>query len=215
MDGLPLDSYYDLGTPGFQPAVSPDGQRVAYTVTEFDADEDDTHGSLFVVPSDGSREPHRLNRASDAGPAKWSPDGERLAFVAGRDEDLETSIDGDDGADEPADDGADEPGDDSEESDEEAGGADDDEPEPQVWLFDLARGGDARQVTTFDEGVADFGWGPDGERLVVSARDPTEREEADAAARDDGPVETDFCDVFELDADDESITRIAVYLNDA
>ena len=32
---------------------------------------------------------------------------------------------------------------------------------------------------------------------------------------EDGSVEADFCDVFEFDADDEQITRIAVYLNDA
>jgi ketosteroid isomerase-like protein len=32
---------------------------------------------------------------------------------------------------------------------------------------------------------------------------------------EDGPVEADFCDVFEFDADDEAITRLAVYLNDA
>lgn len=32
---------------------------------------------------------------------------------------------------------------------------------------------------------------------------------------EDGPVEADFCDVFEFDEDDEQITRIGVYLNDA
>lgn len=32
---------------------------------------------------------------------------------------------------------------------------------------------------------------------------------------EDGPVEVDFCDVFEFDAADEGITRIGVYLNDA
>ena len=32
---------------------------------------------------------------------------------------------------------------------------------------------------------------------------------------EDGSVEANFCDVFEFDANDEAITRIGVYLNDA
>jgi len=32
---------------------------------------------------------------------------------------------------------------------------------------------------------------------------------------DDGSVEADFCDVFEFDADDDAIARIAVYTNDS
>lgn len=32
---------------------------------------------------------------------------------------------------------------------------------------------------------------------------------------EEGTVQADFCDVFEFDPDDEAITRIGVYLNDA
>ncbi len=56
----------------------------------------------------------------------------------------------------------------------------------------MVRGGDARQVTDREEGVREFDWSPDGERLVISSRDPTE-EERDYLAdrRDGGPVETE------------------------
>ncbi|MFD1645795.1 alpha/beta hydrolase family protein [Haloarchaeobius litoreus] len=213
MDGLPLDSYYDLTSPGFQLAVSPDGQRVAYTVAEFDADADDPHGSLFVVPTDGSREPHRLNRASDAGPAKWGPDSKRLAFVAARDEDLGLTVAGDEteeAADTDPEAGEDEDG--AEDDGEGTGGGNGDEPKSQVWLFDLVRGGDARQVTEFDEGVAEFDWGPDGERLVVSARDPSERAEADAEAREDGPVKTETERLQHVHEGQGFLDEVATYL---
>ncbi|PSP70691.1 S9 family peptidase, partial [Halobacteriales archaeon QH_8_67_27] len=59
-------------------------------------------------------------------------------------------------------------------------------------MYDLERGGDARQVTDCQEGVREFDWGPDGERVVVSARDLTdeEREYLDQR-RDGGPIETE------------------------
>ncbi|MFB6177498.1 MAG: prolyl oligopeptidase family serine peptidase, partial [Halobaculum sp.] len=67
-----------------------------------------------------------------------------------------------------------------------------DEPNSQIWLFDLALGGDARQVTEFDEGAGSYDWGPAGDRLVVEARHPTDEEEAYLQnRRDGGPVETE------------------------
>ena len=59
-------------------AVSPDGDRVAFVAHGFDESEDRRRPGLFVAPADGSREPHRLTRASDANSPTWGPDGDRL-----------------------------------------------------------------------------------------------------------------------------------------
>ncbi|MFB6127551.1 MAG: prolyl oligopeptidase family serine peptidase [Halolamina sp.] len=188
MAELPLDAYYDLTQPS-QVALSPDGDRVAFVTTEYDPEEDDPVPSLFVAPTDGSREPHRLTRRPGASSPTWGPDGERLAFLAARDADAATRV----GRDEDDEGDAHEADDDEAADDGDAeGGTGMEEPASQVWLFDLGLGGDARQLTDFEEGVREFDWAPDGNRLVLSARDPEESEAAYLRnRRDGGPIETE------------------------
>ncbi|GAB3672523.1 alpha/beta hydrolase family protein [Halopiger thermotolerans] len=195
-DELPLEAFYDL-TRITDLAVSPDGDRVAFTATEYDQHEDDAVASLFVVPTDGSREPHRLTTVAGASSPAWSPSGEELAFLAARETDVERRVgwqrDEDEDESEQGDDGADAAGeDDANESDSDDGdGGAEDDPKPQVWTFDLVRGGDARQETDFEEGVSGFDWSPDGDRFVVAARDPTDEErERLERRREGGPIET-------------------------
>jgi dipeptidyl aminopeptidase/acylaminoacyl peptidase len=74
------------------PEVSPDGKRVAFTVSVYDAEEDKSNADVWVVPAAGGTA-RRLtaNKASDSSPV-WSPDGTRLAFVSKRDADKAAQI---------------------------------------------------------------------------------------------------------------------------
>ncbi len=171
-DALDPDDLYEV-TRVTELATSPDGERVAFVAREYDAANDERRQSLFVVPADGGAPPRRLSRASDAGSPTWGPAGRKLGFVAARDTDAALQVG---------------PPDDGDDAEDEGDG----EPEPQVWVFDLARGGDARQVTDREEGVRDFDFGPAGERVVVDARDPTDDQQAYLEdRREGGPVEVE------------------------
>jgi dipeptidyl aminopeptidase/acylaminoacyl peptidase len=185
---IPTDAYYELRLLT-DVAVSPAGDRVAFVADEFDGDEDERRSALFVVPTDGSREPHRLSRASDASAPVWSSGGDRLAFLAARESDATLGLG-------PPDDEDDEPADEEGDASDESLATGGEGPRTQAWVFDLALGGDARQVTTdeaFPEGVRDLDWGSGGDRLVVAARDPTDDQAEYLRERreDDGPIVTE------------------------
>jgi dipeptidyl aminopeptidase/acylaminoacyl peptidase len=66
------------------PQMSPDGRRVACTVTTTDPEANAYHTRLWIIPTDGGP-PLQLTtpQARDTCP-RWSPDGLRLAFVSDR-----------------------------------------------------------------------------------------------------------------------------------
>ena len=66
--------------------MSPDGSRIAYTVTTVEKDHNDYRSSIYVCGNDGSFT-RRLTTfdAKDTRPA-WSPDGTRIAFLSNRSE---------------------------------------------------------------------------------------------------------------------------------
>ena len=61
----------------------------------------------------------------------------------------------------------------------------DEEAKTQVWTLDR-RGGESQQYTEVDQGVSDFLWAPDGQKMLLMIRDKTADELAKEAAEEVG-----------------------------
>ncbi|MFF8913122.1 S9 family peptidase [Streptomyces sp. NPDC015032] len=76
---LTIDDLYRFEIPG-DPALSPDGERVAYTLSTQDAGNDRVVRSIWEVRDGGGPARRLTHGPADTAP-RWSPDGTRLAFL--------------------------------------------------------------------------------------------------------------------------------------
>jgi dipeptidyl aminopeptidase/acylaminoacyl peptidase len=77
------------------PRVSPDGSRVAYTVSEMKMEKDKEWKSvthIWVVPTNGGRARQYTRGDKSANSPEWSPDGSTLAFLTDREKDGERQV---------------------------------------------------------------------------------------------------------------------------
>ncbi|MGH7530682.1 MAG: S9 family peptidase [Gemmatimonadales bacterium] len=76
--------YYRLASVA-DPALSPDGRRVAFVVTTVIEEKDRRHREIWMAPTDGSAAPYRYTSpTTEASGPRWSPDGSLLAFSSRR-----------------------------------------------------------------------------------------------------------------------------------
>lgn len=112
-----------------EPQLSPDGRRLAFVVARIDKEQNEYRHQIHMMAAEpGARPvPYTAGPKSDRHP-RWSPAGDRLAFLSDR------------------------------------------SGKPQLWLMS-AHGGEARQLTSFKDGVAgEPVWSPDGSRIAFTAQ---------------------------------------------
>ncbi|HEV3410220.1 MAG TPA: hypothetical protein VG095_07990, partial [Chthoniobacterales bacterium] len=61
--------------------MSPDGSRVAFVRISVNEKKEGYDTSLWIVPTAGGEEPHRLTTANRDSNPRWSPDGKFIAFI--------------------------------------------------------------------------------------------------------------------------------------
>ncbi len=109
------------------PSVSPGGDRVVFTVTQYDIDDNQSESHIYLLDRNTGDTRQITFTGKDHSPV-FSPGGSRIAFLSGRH----------DGP-------------------------------PQVYVLDLKKGGEARQVTHLPVGFYGIKWFPDGESMAFGA----------------------------------------------
>jgi dipeptidyl aminopeptidase/acylaminoacyl peptidase len=66
------------------PRLRPGGDEVAYVVWSLDQEANEYRQSIWLAKTDGSDPPRRFTTGKQDAQPRWSPDGDRLAFVAKR-----------------------------------------------------------------------------------------------------------------------------------
>ncbi|MFT5238899.1 MAG: Tol biopolymer transport system component, partial [Flavobacteriaceae bacterium] len=64
------------------PQISPDGNTVVYRRTGFDIMKDASKGDLWLLSNDGRTHEKLTSRQSNESQGRWSPSGDRIAFVS-------------------------------------------------------------------------------------------------------------------------------------
>ena len=83
---MSVDDIFELKTVG-DPRISPDGQWVAYTVSQMNSEEDNADTDIYMVSLDGEDTLQLTSGPKSENSSRWSPDGRYLAFMSGREGD--------------------------------------------------------------------------------------------------------------------------------
>lgn len=80
---MALKDWYRVTTVS-QPAVAPDGKRVAFTVTTVREADNRRHQEVWVAPTDGGAPQRWTSPGTESSAPRWSPDGKWLVFQSAR-----------------------------------------------------------------------------------------------------------------------------------
>src|SRR5438045_9678316 len=67
------------------PQVSPKGDFVAFTITDVDKTANKSTTQIYLVPLSGGEPRQLTNDEHSSSSPRWSPDGDKLAFISARD----------------------------------------------------------------------------------------------------------------------------------